>query len=45
MADVNAVVGLEDLGVVGMIIGRALYDGNLNLREAIKLAERKRNAG
>jgi len=45
MADVNAVVGLEDFGVVGMIIGRALYDGNLNLREAIKLAERKRNAG
>lgn len=45
MEDVEAVLGLDDCGVVGMIIGRALYDGAVNLKEAIKLAGRKRNAG
>ncbi len=43
MADVEAVGQLEGCGVSGMIIGRALYDGKINLKEAIKLAERKRN--
>lgn len=45
MADVEAVLGLDHCGVVGMIIGRALYDGAINLREAIKLAEQRTNAG
>uniref|UniRef100_A0A7C4EU09 1-(5-phosphoribosyl)-5-[(5-phosphoribosylamino)methylideneamino] imidazole-4-carboxamide isomerase n=1 Tax=Desulfomonile tiedjei TaxID=2358 RepID=A0A7C4EU09_9BACT len=45
MTDVEAVLGLDRCGVVGMIIGRALYDGAINLREAIRLAEQRTNAG
>jgi phosphoribosylformimino-5-aminoimidazole carboxamide ribotide isomerase len=44
LEDVRAVLGLDESGVAGMIIGRALYDGSLDLRAAITLAERERNA-
>jgi phosphoribosylformimino-5-aminoimidazole carboxamide ribotide isomerase len=36
--DIKALLPLESLGVTGVITGRALYDGNLNLQEAIRLA-------
>ena len=32
---------LAALGVMGVITGRALYDGSLDLREAIRLAENR----
>jgi phosphoribosylformimino-5-aminoimidazole carboxamide ribotide isomerase len=44
LEDVRAVLGLDESGVAGMIIGRALYDGSLDLRAAIALAEREQNA-
>jgi phosphoribosylformimino-5-aminoimidazole carboxamide ribonucleotide (ProFAR) isomerase len=31
---------LESIGVVGVIVGRALYSGSLDLGEAIALAKR-----
>ena len=36
--DIRALRELEPLGVVGAITGRALYTGDLNLREAIRIA-------
>ena len=39
--DIAALLPLESLGVVGVITGRALYDGSLDLREAIRLAEKR----
>ena len=39
--DIKALLPLEPLGVVGVIVGRALYDGNLDLAEAIKIAQAK----
>ncbi len=38
LADIEALLPLAPLGVVGVIIGRALYDGIFQLPEAIKLA-------
>jgi phosphoribosylformimino-5-aminoimidazole carboxamide ribotide isomerase len=38
LSDIEALLPLEPLGVVGVIIGRALYDGVFQLPEAIKLA-------
>jgi len=38
ISDVLAVSNLSDDGVIGMITGRALYDGSLDLTEAIKVA-------
>ena len=32
---------LRDLGVYGVIVGRALYEGKLNLKEALKVASNK----
>ncbi|MBM3302035.1 MAG: 1-(5-phosphoribosyl)-5-((5-phosphoribosylamino)methylideneamino)imidazole-4-carboxamide isomerase, partial [Deltaproteobacteria bacterium] len=43
-ADLEAALPLEKDGVVGIIIGRALYEGTIELREAIRLVE-GRNAG
>ena len=40
-SDVLKVVSLSEYGVKGMITGRALYDGSLQLSEAIKVVERK----
>ena len=37
--DIRALLPLEPLGVVGVIVGRALYDGNLDLAAAIKVAQ------
>jgi len=31
-----ALLALEPLGVEGVIVGRALYDGRIDLREALK---------
>ncbi len=39
LADVRHVLAGAADGVSGLIIGRALYDGKLDLREALKLAE------
>jgi phosphoribosylformimino-5-aminoimidazole carboxamide ribotide isomerase len=36
--DIKALLPLEPLGVIGVITGRALYDGNLDLQEAIRAA-------
>ena len=38
--DIKALLPLEAAGVVGVITGRALYDGSLDLAEAIKLAQK-----
>jgi len=39
LADIEALLPLEPLGVMGVIIGRALYDGVFQLPEAIQLAQ------
>jgi phosphoribosylformimino-5-aminoimidazole carboxamide ribotide isomerase len=39
LADIRALLPLEPLGVVGVIVGRALYDGSLDLAAALELAE------
>jgi phosphoribosylformimino-5-aminoimidazole carboxamide ribotide isomerase len=36
--DIKTLLPLEPLGIIGVITGRALYDGNLDLREAIRVA-------
>ena len=38
LKDIQALKPLESLGVIGVIIGRALYDGLVDLAEAIELA-------
>lgn len=38
--DIEALLPLEAVGVVGVITGRALYDGSLDLAAAIKLAQK-----
>ncbi len=43
--DIEALLPLEKEGVSGVIVGRALYAGTLNLPEAIALAEGKGNSG
>jgi phosphoribosylformimino-5-aminoimidazole carboxamide ribotide isomerase len=45
LADIEALLPLEPLGVVGVITGRALYDGSLDLNEAISLAQQDDHAG
>ena len=37
--DVRKIAALSEAGVMGMITGRALYEGNLDLKEALKLAK------
>jgi len=41
LEDVRNALTLEQFGIVGIIIGRALYDGKIDLREAIALAEKR----
>ncbi len=41
ISDVSALLGLEKVGVVGMITGRALYDGSLDLMDAIRVCKEK----
>jgi phosphoribosylformimino-5-aminoimidazole carboxamide ribotide isomerase len=38
LEDIKALLPLEPLGVMGVITGKALYDGNLDLKEAIRVA-------
>ncbi|MGA8571562.1 MAG: 1-(5-phosphoribosyl)-5-[(5-phosphoribosylamino)methylideneamino]imidazole-4-carboxamide isomerase [Desulfobaccales bacterium] len=45
LADIEALLPLEPLGVVGVITGRALYDGSLDLKEAISRAQQDGHAG
>lgn len=40
LGDVLKILPLQADGVIGMITGRALYDGSLNLSEAIRTCER-----
>jgi len=40
--DIEALLTVEQSGVSGVIIGRALYTGNLDLPECIRIAEGKR---
>jgi len=39
LEDIQVLLPLEPLGVIGVITGRALYDGSLDLKEAIRLAQ------
>jgi phosphoribosylformimino-5-aminoimidazole carboxamide ribotide isomerase len=39
LADIEALLPLQPLGVVGVIVGRALYDGSLDLAAALRLAQ------
>ena len=41
ISDVSKLSTLSESGVIGMITGRALYDGSLDLVEAIRVAEGK----
>jgi len=41
LADVEHALPLEKLGVIGIIIGRALYEGTIDLEEAVRLAEER----
>ncbi len=41
LRDVEDALGLEKSGVTGIIIGRALYEGQIDLREAIGIAEKR----
>lgn len=43
LTDIASLLPLEEEGVAAVIIGRALYAGTIDLREAISLGERKRN--
>ena len=38
LQDIKDLLPLEPLGVIGVITGKALYDGNLDLEEAIRVA-------
>lgn len=37
--DIRALKSHEDAGIIGAIIGKALYEGTINLAEALKIAE------
>jgi phosphoribosylformimino-5-aminoimidazole carboxamide ribotide isomerase len=39
--DIERLMSIEKYGVIGVITGRAIYEGTLNLSEAIKLAKRE----
>jgi phosphoribosylformimino-5-aminoimidazole carboxamide ribotide isomerase len=38
--DIERLMELENDGVIGVIVGRALYTGKIDLKEAIRLAKR-----
>jgi phosphoribosylformimino-5-aminoimidazole carboxamide ribotide isomerase len=40
--DIRNLIPLESVGVVGVITGRALYSGTLNLREAIEVLKKRK---
>lgn len=35
--DIRALLPLQDVGVEGVIVGRALYSGSLNLKQALEI--------
>ncbi len=39
---IKELIELEDSGVEGIIIGRALYEGSIDLKEALELVSRKK---
>lgn len=39
LEDIEAMLDLESVGVIGVITGRAVYDGSLDLREAIRVSK------
>ena len=41
--DIRALVGIQEFGVTGVITGKALYDGTLNLAEAIAVASSRQS--
>ena len=41
--DVAKIVTLSEYGVIGMITGKALYEGTLDLADAIRVAKAKKN--
>lgn len=41
MVDIDALCAIENDGVMGVIAGRAIYNGNINLAEAQKYADEK----
>ncbi len=43
--DIECLLELEPVGVVGVIIGRALYTGAIDLEEAIRLTKKDREIG
>lgn len=45
LEDVSKIKKMEDLGVTGVIIGKALYTENIKIEEAIKIAEGKEFKG
>ena len=45
LSDVREILALAEYGVIGMITGRALYDGTLELDEAISLCKGSQKAG
>tara|TARA_Y100001968_G_scaffold69693_1_gene60829 strand:+ start:9350 stop:10117 length:768 start_codon:yes stop_codon:yes gene_type:complete len=42
ISDLLALTSLESYGIIGVIVGRALYDGTIDLQEAIKALEKPR---
>jgi len=40
IADIEHLMGLESDGIVGVVVGRALYTGSLDLEEAIRISKR-----
>ena len=45
MADIEKLLEIESLGVQGVITGRALYTGDIDLKECIELAEKVKKLG
>ncbi len=39
--DIKKIIDLSSYGIEGVIIGRALYDGDIDLKEAIKIARKE----
>jgi phosphoribosylformimino-5-aminoimidazole carboxamide ribotide isomerase len=36
--DIKAIKEVESSGICGVVVGRALYDGRINIEEALKIA-------
>jgi phosphoribosylformimino-5-aminoimidazole carboxamide ribotide isomerase len=43
--DIREIIPLKAAGIIGMIIGRAIYDGSVDLRAAINLVKGSRVQG